>query len=99
MSINEFGATYLSCADGLRATEVAFLLGAFPNASNSQRNQMRMFFSNPTPDCVLDTNSILTYFNFYRPFWMSVVILFAYLAICHLLTFGAMLIAARRERR
>ncbi|KAI8468849.1 MAG: P-loop containing nucleoside triphosphate hydrolase protein [Monoraphidium minutum] len=99
VSVNEFNATYLSCAAGLTPTEISFLLGAFPNSSNSQRNQMRLFFSNPSPDCVLDTQSILTYFNFHRPFWMSAVILLAYLVICHLLTFGAMLIAARRERR
>jgi hypothetical protein len=61
--------------------------------------QMRLFFGNPSPDCVLDTNSILTYFDFHRPYWMSAVILLAYLGICHLLTFGAMLVAARRERR
>ena len=64
-----------------------------------QRNQLNIFFSRPDPNCVLDTNSILTYFNFHRPFWVSVVILFAYLGIMHILTFASMLIAARRERR
>ena len=48
---------------------------------------------------MLDTNSVLTYFNFARPFWMSAVILFAYLLVMHVLTFASMLIASRRERR
>jgi hypothetical protein len=98
-SINEFGSMYLSCSNGLSPTEIAFLLGAFPNAADSQRNQMRMFFGRSDPNCVLDTNSIINYFNFSRPFWMSAVILLGYLGVCHVLTFIAMLVAARRERR
>ena len=98
-SINEFGGVYLSCADGLSTTEVNFLLGAFPNSSDVQRNQINLFFGRSDPNCVLDTNSILTYFNFRRPFWVSALILVGYLVACHILTFVAMLVAARRERR
>ena len=41
-SINEFGDVYLSCADGMTPTEVGFLLDAFPNAAETQRNQVRV---------------------------------------------------------
>ncbi|KIZ04851.1 hypothetical protein MNEG_3112 [Monoraphidium neglectum] len=99
VAINEFRDGVLSCAQGLSDSQLAFLLGAFPNSSSSQRSQVKFFFSNPDKNCVVDTNSILEYFQFSRPFWMSVVILVAYLIACHLLTFGAMLVAARRERR
>jgi hypothetical protein len=99
VAINEFQDTYLSCASGLSSTELAFLLGAFPNTQDTQRNQMRMFFARPDPNCVFDTNQIVKYFEFWRPFWMSAVILIAYLLICHILTFVSMLVAARRERR
>jgi len=78
-SINEFGGVYLSCADGMSPTEINFLLGAFPNSSDTQRNQIRLFFGRADPNCVLDTNSIITYFNFHRPFWMSATILAGYL--------------------
>jgi hypothetical protein len=35
------------------ASTLAFLQGAFPNSSNSQRNQIRAFFSRADPNCVL----------------------------------------------
>ncbi|KAI8464872.1 MAG: P-loop containing nucleoside triphosphate hydrolase protein [Monoraphidium minutum] len=95
----EFAGVNLSCRQGFSQTEMAFVLGAFPNTSNSQKNQVNLFLGQPNPNCVMDTNSIIRYFQFGRPFWMSVVILLGYLGVCHLLTFGAMLVAARRERR
>lgn len=61
--------------------------------------QVNFFFGQGQPDCIFDANSIIHYFEFGRPFWMSTVILVAYLLICHILTFGAMLVASRRERR
>ena len=138
-TINEFSNEYLSCAQGLSPTEIAFLLGAFPNAGETQQNQVRVcvcacvcvcvwcvcvwyehafllgafpnrpplppplqvrfFFGRQDPTCVLKTESIVEYFQFYRPFWMSTVILIAYLIAMHILTFASMLVAARSERR
>jgi hypothetical protein len=99
VSTNEFGGVYLTCAAGLSRAELGFLLAAFPNAPDTQRNQMQLFFSRADPNCVLDTNSLVKFFGFWRPFWMSATILGAYLLVCHVLTFVAMLVAARRERR
>jgi hypothetical protein len=38
--VNEFRGAFLSCAQGLSPTEVNFLLGAFPNTPDAQRNQV-----------------------------------------------------------
>ncbi|GBF96283.1 ABC transporter G family [Raphidocelis subcapitata] len=97
--VNEFRGAFLSCANGLSATEVNFLLGAFPNTPETQKNQMRTFMTRDDPNCVLDTKAVIEYFRFGRGFGASVAILGGYLAACHALTFGAMLLAARRERR
>lgn len=78
---------------------VDFLIAAFPNSADAQRNQLRAFMSRADPNCVFDTTAVLRYFNFGRPFWMSVAILGGYLGVCHVLTYIAMLVAARRERR
>ena len=90
---------YLSCARGMPRDTVDFLVGAFPNSGDAQRNQLRAFLGRADPNCVLDTSAVLKYFNFKRPFWMSATILGAYLLGCHVLTYVAMLVAARRERR
>jgi hypothetical protein len=54
---------------------------------------------NPGPDCVADTDALLRYYQFYRPFKATVGTLLAYWAVTHLLTFAVMVLVARRERR
>jgi len=99
--INEFQDSVYRCGStvGFGASGVTdALLLAFPNSNANQRTAAQSLLS-PDPKCVLSTTQILTYFQFSRPFWESIVILFSYLIACHILTFVAMLSAARRERR
>lgn len=53
----------------------------------------------PGADCIADTNALLTYYSFGRPFSQTFGILLGYLLICHLATYTAMIMVARRERR
>jgi hypothetical protein len=54
---------------------------------------------NPGPDCIADTDALLEYYSFGRPFDHTIVILLSYLAICHLCTYLAMIRVARKELR
>jgi hypothetical protein len=49
--------------------------------------------------CVVDTNAIIQFFDFSRLFGLSCGILIIYWLGLHVLTYGAMMLAARHERR
>lgn len=99
-AINEFDSVYLACGRGAGPAEVEFAKLAFPNTTPAAAGQLeRLFKQAPGGACVLDARAVLRYFDFSRPFWASAALLGGYLAVCHALTFAAMLVAARRERR
>jgi hypothetical protein len=100
--INEFKGAIFKCGNQLTFGDSGMISNineAFPNASPKETEAATALFQARNPACVLDSTAILTYFRFSRPYWESIVILFSYLFICHILTFIAMLMAARRERR
>ena len=49
--------------------------------------------------CHVPAGAILTYFNLFKPIWLTVVILAGYLLVMHLITFAAYVRLGRRERR
>jgi hypothetical protein len=53
----------------------------------------------PSPDCVLDAGPVLEYFDFGRGFGPSALILFLYWGITHVLTYLALRVVARKEKR
>lgn len=48
---------------------------------------------------MVDTNAVINYFSFGRPYWASALILVGYLLVMHAATFAAMLLGARHEAR
>ena len=60
------------------------------------------FRSPPTPRPLPHNHlqgSILAYFEIFKPIWEIIVILLGYLGVMHLLTYGAYVVLARKERR
>ena len=84
LAVVEFGGVKLNCSQGLDPSGLKFL---------------KELLANPGPDCVTDATAVLDYFRFGRPFKASFGILLGYWIITHTLTFVAMLVVARKERR
>lgn len=55
--------------------------------------------SPPSLSCIVDTVAVVDYFEFGRPFGVTVGILLGYLGIMHALTYLAMVVSARKEAR
>ena len=92
------GLTY-SCADGLAPSIVGFLPEFLPNTPAIRGPQATRLLSNSGPNCVIQLDAILSYFDLYRPFWITTVILLVYLGVLHLATFGGLLMLSRKEKR
>lgn len=92
------GVTY-SCSGGLAPSIVGFLPKFLPNTpiirSPAAMNQLQ----GSSGDCVVQLDSILGYFNLFRPFWMTTVILVGYLGVLHVATFLGQLHLTKKERR
>jgi hypothetical protein len=92
------GVTY-SCSGGLAPSIVGFLPKFLPNTpiirSPAAMNQLQ----GSSGDCVVQLDSILNYFNLFRPFWMTCVILVGYLGVLHVATFLGQLQLTKKERR
>jgi hypothetical protein len=104
VAANEFDGVLLPCTGGGTAdgSSVSEWIGdALPNTSNQQRRQLEAFFGrySRAGDCVFDPSSTLAHYDVSRPYWANAGVLIGYLGIMHALTFGAMLITTRRERR
>jgi hypothetical protein len=104
VTANEFVGAVLPCSsagaedNGAIATWIA---DSLPNTSNLQRRQLELYFSRYSRqgNCVFDPSTTLEHYEVNRPYWVNTGILFGYLFALHLLTYGAMLVSSRRERR
>ncbi|KAF8067234.1 ctr9 [Scenedesmus sp. PABB004] len=71
----EFGGVSYSCAGGLAPSIVAFLPEFLPNTPAITSPLVLNQVNNPGPTCRVELGSILSYFDLFRPFWQTVVIL------------------------
>lgn len=92
------GVTY-SCAGGLAPTIIAYIPSFLPNTTQINSPIVRNALSNPGPDCTVRLDSILDYFELFRPFWEVVVILLAYLGFFHIITYLGFLWLTKKEKR
>jgi hypothetical protein len=95
----EFGGAQFDCSGGVDPAGVTFLKQLMPNSKFLNLSAVTNALINPGPDCVADTNAVLNYYQFLRPFDRTVGILFSYWIITHICTYAVMVLVARRERR
>jgi ABC-type multidrug transport system ATPase subunit len=92
------GVTY-SCAGGLAPTIIAYIPTFLPNTAQINSPIVRNALTNPGKDCTVRLDSILDYFELFRPFWMVVVILLGYLGFFHIVTYIGFLYLTKKEKR
>lgn len=97
----EFQNRTLACSEGVLPRGVGPMIPQLlPSvlARPQARAGLNMLLT-PTQDCIADTNALLNYFGYSRPFGVTVGILSGWWIALHLLTFWAMTFVAKRERR
>lgn len=92
------GVTY-SCAGGLAPSIIAYIPTFLPNTPRINSPLVQTALKNPGPDCVVNLDSILDYFQLFRPFWMVTVILIGYLGFFHILTYFGFIWLTKKEKR
>lgn len=95
----EFGGARFDCSKGIDPTGVTFLKQLMPNSKFLSMSAVTNALVNPGKDCVADTDALLHYYNFTRPFGATFGVLLLYWAAVHAATYAAMVLVARRERR
>jgi len=95
----EFTGVSYSCANGLSPYMGQFLPAFLPNTPQLRSPAALARFNRPGQECVVHLENILVYFNLYRPFWMTCVILVGYLGVLHVATYGGLLMLTKKERR
>jgi hypothetical protein len=99
LAVTEFGGSRFDCSKGLDATGVTFLKQLLPRSKFLNMSAVNNALMHPGADCVADTNALLEYYQFVRPFKYTVAILLSYWAIVHAATYTTMVVVARKERR
>lgn len=99
LAITEFGGVSYKCDQGLDQESISFLRTLLPKSRFLTMPIVVNGLSHPGADCVADADAVLNYYGFVRPFKYTFGILFSYLIIVHMITYGCMIIVARRERR
>jgi hypothetical protein len=90
----------MSCAGGgPDAGGMEFLKELLPNTKLLRSRAAVNALSRSNPDCVLDAGPVLEYFEFGRAFLPSAAILLCYWLITHVLTYLALRVVARKEKR
>jgi hypothetical protein len=99
LAVTEFGNMTYPCDQGLDQEGITFLRTLLPNSRFLNMPIVVNGLQNPGADCIADTNAVLQYYRFDRPFKHTFGILFGYLITTHICTYVCMVIVARRERR
>jgi ATP-binding cassette subfamily G (WHITE) protein 2 len=98
----EFQNRNFTCSEGAGIL-IPDLQGAIneglPNLDRGQAAVFTNVVSDPDPDCVLNTNRLLDFFDIDTPFWTTMLILLGYLGILHLLTFAGLKLLAVRDKK
>ena len=95
----EFGGATFDCSKGVDPTGVTFLKQLMPNSRFLSMSAVTNALVSPGKDCVADTDALLHYYNFTRPFGTTFGVLLLYWGVTHVATYAAMSLVARRERR
>lgn len=95
----EFSGFAYSCASGLAPSISGFLPQFLPNTPILRSPASLRMIEAPGAGCVVQLDSILTYFNLSRPFWMTCVILLGYLGVLHIATFIGLMQLTKKEKR
>ena len=99
MAVVEFEGVSLPCSRGLDPAGAAFLRELLPNAKLLKLKAVQTAITRPGADCVADAAAVLEYFQFGRGTRATLGVLGGYLLVTHVVTYAAMLVVARRERR
>lgn len=95
----EFSGVSYSCAGGLAPSIMAYLPAFLPNTPQISSPFVLRQIQDPGADCVVNLDSILGYFQLFRPYWMTAVILLGYLGVVHVATYLGFLWLTKKERR
>ena len=99
MAVIEFGGVKVTCGGGLDPSGYAFLRELLPNTKLLSLKIVQSGLAAPGDNCVADASAVLDYFSFGRAYNATIGILIGYWLITHLLTYLAMVVVGRRERR
>jgi len=99
LAITEFGGVKYKCDQGLDQESINFLRTLLPKSRFLTMPLVVNGLAHPGADCIADSDAVLQYYGFVRPFRYTFGILFSYLIIVHIITYVCMIIVARRERR
>jgi hypothetical protein len=95
----EFQGASASCAAGLAPDLIATLKALVPTAPASRVQLAVRTLEKPGPDCRMDFDAVLGYFDLEWATWGYVTALLVYLIIVHAASYLALLLLARKERR
>ncbi|KAG2483665.1 hypothetical protein HYH03_017468 [Edaphochlamys debaryana] len=99
---NEFKDRAFACGPvgtaGMMGTDA---LGLFPQflPTNPRYNLVRFGMTQPDPNCVVDTNAIVSYYKINSTVWEIVGFLAAYWAVVHIITYLALRYAVSAKSR
>ena len=96
---SEFGGAAFDCSKGVDPAGVTFLKQLMPNSKFLGMSAVSNALTRPGADCVADTDALLRYYRFSRPFRTTVGVLLLYWGLTHAATYCVMVRVARRERR
>ncbi len=99
LSTVEFRGVSLPCSGGMDPRGARFLQELLPNSKFLKLKVVQSSLARPGPDCVADADAVLDYFGFSAGFRPTVGILLGYWLVAHVLTFLALVVLAKRERR
>ena len=96
----EFGGRRYDCSAGLPADLVGAVAGLLPNVPVFRSGYVTRLLADPGAECVVRGDAVMEYFGYQQAsFGHAVGVLLGYLGVVHLLTYAAVVLAARRERR
>ncbi|KIY92062.1 hypothetical protein MNEG_15902 [Monoraphidium neglectum] len=95
----EFAGVRMACSAGVDANGIAFLKELLPNSRLLDMHAVQAALAAPGPDCVTEAGAVLDFFTFNRGFSATLAILVGYWLVTHVLTYLALLLVARKERR
>jgi hypothetical protein len=99
MAVVEFSGVKVTCSGGMDPAGITFLKELLPNTKLLNLKVVQNGLMNPGKDCVADASAVLDYFDFGRSYKATLGIMIGYWLITHVLTYIAMVLVARKERR
>jgi hypothetical protein len=95
----EFSSGYLSCEGGLGPGLIKGLQTLLPATAALRSTAVLQMAARAGTGCVVDLEAVLDYFDVTLSAGSYIAVLALYLWVMHVITYGALLLLARRERR